>query len=188
MYEAGKVTLRRDFVEDNQVGVMVVGNNVRVKRSTFHRHTSDAIILLGDSNLVTAADVDGASVSGCFITGDHNVMRGGFFTNAPIGLWFLGGIGNAFYGITWGTIPLETRGVYGGLRDFRDDAAPFLTALHRHAQLRRRQRVLDRPLRPRDGRVQPRRDGLRRRERRARPTTCDPLVGCQFTPPWRRDV
>lgn len=126
--ETGKITLRRDLVEDNQVGVMVVGNNARVKRNTFHRHSSDAIILLGDSNLVTQADVDGASVSGCFVTGDHNVIRGGFFTNSPIGLWILGGIGNAFYGITWGTIPLETRGVYGGLRDVTaDDAAPFLT-------------------------------------------------------------
>jgi hypothetical protein len=128
VHEAGKTTLRRDLLEDNQVGVMVVGNNARVKRNTFHRHTSDAIILLGDSNLVTQADMDGASVSGCFVTGDHNVVRGGFYTNAPIGLWFLYGIGNAFYGITWGNIPLETRGLYGGLRDVTaDDAAPFLT-------------------------------------------------------------
>jgi hypothetical protein len=126
--ENGKITLRRDFVEQSQVGVMVVGNNVRVKRSTFHGLTSDGIVLLGNSNLVTATEVDGASVSGCFVTGDHNVIRGGFFTHAPIGIWFLGGIGNAFYGITWGDIPLETRGVYGGLRDLTmDDCAPFLT-------------------------------------------------------------
>jgi hypothetical protein len=126
--ENGKVTLRRDFVEQSQVGVMVVGNNVRVKRSTFHGLTSDGIVLLGNSNLVTATEVDGASVSGCFVTGDHNVIRGGFFSHAPIGIWFLGGIGNAFYGITWGDIPLETRGVYGGLRDLtKDDCAPFLT-------------------------------------------------------------
>jgi hypothetical protein len=126
VYKAGKITLRRDLVEDNQVGVMVVGDNARVKRGKFNRHSSDAIILLGDSNLVTQPDVDGASISGAFIMGDHNVVKGGFFTNAPIGLWFLGGIGNAFYGITWGTIPLETRGVYGGLRDLRQAAAPFL--------------------------------------------------------------
>ncbi len=126
--ESGKVTYRRDLLEDNQVGIMVVGGNARVKRGTFHRHSSDAIILLGDSNLVTAADVDGASVSGCFVTGDQNVVRGGFFTNAPIGIWFLYGIGNRFYGVTWGNIPLETRGLYGGLRDVTaDDAAPFLT-------------------------------------------------------------
>ena len=126
--DPGKVTFRRDLLEDNQVGIMVVGDNARLKRSTFHRHSSDAIILLGDSNLVTAADVDGASVSGCFVTGDQNVVRGGFFTNSPIGLWFLYGIGDRFYGVTWGNIPLETRGLYGGLRDVTaDDAAPFLT-------------------------------------------------------------
>ena len=125
--DAGKVTFRRNVVEDNQVGVLVVGDKVRVKRGTFRRHTSDAIILLGDSNLVTAAEVDGASVSGVFVTGDHNVVRGGYYTNAPIGLWFLFGLGNAFYSITWGDIPLETRGLYGGLRDVTpDDAAPFL--------------------------------------------------------------
>jgi hypothetical protein len=76
---------------------------------------------------VTAADIDGASVTGCFVRGDQNVIRGGFFTNAEIGIWFLGGVGNAFYGILWGNIPLETRGVYGGLRDLDEDqAAPFL--------------------------------------------------------------
>jgi hypothetical protein len=126
--ESGKITLRRDLVEQSQVGVMVVGDNVRVKRSTLHGLTSDGIVFLGNSNLVTATEVDGASVSGCFVTGDHNVIRGGFFTHTPIGIWFLGGIGNRFYGITWGDIPLETRGVYGGLRDLtKDNCAPFLT-------------------------------------------------------------
>jgi hypothetical protein len=125
---SGKVTYRRDLLEDNQVGVMIVGNNTRIKRGVFHRHSSDAIILLGESNLVTAADVQGASVSGCFVTGGHNVIRGGYFTDTTIGIWFLYGIGNAFYGITWGNVPLETRGVYGGLRDVTaDDAAPFVT-------------------------------------------------------------
>jgi hypothetical protein len=126
--ESGKVTFRRAVLQENEVGVFVVGDNARIKRNTFMDHTSDAIVLIGDSNLVTSADVHGASVAGCFVVGDHNVVRGGFYGGAPIGIWFLSGIGNAFYGITWGEVPLETRGVYGGLRDVgADDAAPFST-------------------------------------------------------------
>lgn len=126
--DSGKLTFRRVVFENNEVGVFVVGDNARIKRNTFTNHTSDAIVLIGDSNLVTSADVHGASVAGCFVVGDHNVVRGGFFGGAPVGIWFLSGIGNAFYGITWGEVPLETRGVYGGLRDIgADDASPFST-------------------------------------------------------------
>jgi hypothetical protein len=127
-FEAGKVTFRRDLLEDNDVGIMVVGDNARVKRNTFNGQHSDGVVFLGNSNLLASPDLHGASVTGCFVTGDHNVVKGGFIGGTPIGIWFQGGIGNAFYGINWGEVPLETRGVYGGLRDLTPaDAAPFLT-------------------------------------------------------------
>jgi hypothetical protein len=127
-FQAGKLTFRRSTLQGNDVGIMVVGDNARVKRNTFTDQHSDAVVFLGNSNLLATPDLQGASVTGCFVAGDHNVVKGGFIGGTPIGIWFQGGIGNAFYGINWGDVPLETRGVYGGLRDLTPaDAAPFLT-------------------------------------------------------------
>src|SRR5262249_12955309 len=128
-YKSGKTTFRRDVLEDNQVGAFVLADNARIKRGTFNRHSSDAIILLGDTNLVATPAIDTASVDGCFVNGNHNLIRGGWFTNLPIGIWFYGGDNNSFFGMRWGNVPFETEGVYGGVRPVdASSVVPFQTA------------------------------------------------------------
>ncbi len=128
-WDSGKFTFRRDTITANQVGIFVAGNDARVKRSILHDQTSDGIVLLGDSNLVSATEIDGTSVSGCFVNGDRNLLRGSFITHSPIGIWIINGIGNLFFGTNFGDVPLESRGVYGGVRPLTElNAAPLLTS------------------------------------------------------------
>jgi hypothetical protein len=127
-HEARLAKFRRDVFEDNQVGVFVVGDQTQTRRSIFTNHTSDAWVVFGDSNLLAASEIDGTSVSGAFINGDRNNVRGGYLTNAPIGLWLHTGFANYFHGINWGEVPLRVCGVFCGIRPLTPAAAtPFTT-------------------------------------------------------------
>lgn len=128
LYDPGKVTLRRDTAIANQVGIFVVGDRARIKRSFLGEQIWDGIVLIGDANRISATEVDGASVAGCFVNGDQNLIRGSFITNTDIGLWFIAGHGNLFFNTNFGNVPLDTRGVFGGVRDLTaDTAVPFRT-------------------------------------------------------------
>lgn len=127
-FELGKTKIRRDTFTDNQVGVFVVGDRARIKRSVITDNTSDGVVLLGDANLVASTEISRSSVSGCFVNGDRNVIRGGFINDAEFGVWFIAGFGNAYYGTTFQGVDLATRGVFGGVRDLTPaTAAPFRT-------------------------------------------------------------
>jgi hypothetical protein len=126
LYNPGKVTVRRDNLMANDVGIFVVGDRARIKRSFCGGQLWDGIVLLGDANRISATEVDGASVSGCFVNGDQNLVRGSFITNTQIGLWFIAGHGNLFFNTNFGNVPLDTRGVFGGVRDLTPaTAVPF---------------------------------------------------------------
>jgi len=128
VYEPFKTKLRLDTITNNQVGVFVVGDRSRIKRSIINDHTSDGIVLLGDANLVASTEIQHSSVTGCFVNGDRNVFRGGFINDTQFGLWFIAGFGNAYVGTQFQNVELATRGGIGEVRPLTaDDAAPFRT-------------------------------------------------------------
>jgi hypothetical protein len=128
LYQPGKVTLRRDTAIGNQVGVFVVGERARIKRTFLGEQLSDGVVVIGDANRISATEIDGAGEAGVFVNGDQNLLRGSFITNTPIGLWFIAGQGNLFFNTNFGNVPLNTRGVFGGVRDLTaDTAVPFRT-------------------------------------------------------------
>ena len=76
--------------------------------------------------MVSATEIQHSSVSGCFVNGDRNVLRGSYINDAEFGFWPIAGFGNQYFGVRFENVILATRGVYDGVRDLtEDDAAPF---------------------------------------------------------------
>ena len=127
-YEPGKTKYRLLTITNNQVGVFVVGDRARIKRSILLDQTSDGVVLLGDANIVSSTEIQHSSVSGCFVNGDRNVIRGGYINDTPFGIWFIAGFGNAYFATKFENVDLAVRGNPGGVRDLTPDAAaPFRT-------------------------------------------------------------
>jgi hypothetical protein len=124
VFRGGKVRLRRPTITNVQAGVFVVGDSTRVLDGQFGDITSDGLIFMGRKNRAFSNDLDVSSVSGVFIDGDRNIVRGGTISRMPVGVWFFDGERSLARGIDFIDVPLPER--VGELRNLSEESAdPF---------------------------------------------------------------
>src|SRR5262249_36406294 len=129
IFQADRVSFRKSDVSDGQEGVFAVGDRARVKKTSFTDMSGDGIVFIGDANLSASNFIDRSSVSGVFIKGDRNTVRGGVMRDVGNGVWFQDGVGNKYGGVRFENVPLPAQGVSGGVRwdTTRASADPFTT-------------------------------------------------------------
>jgi hypothetical protein len=74
--------------------------------------------------------IERRGVSGVFIKGEVNVVRGGVIRDQGIGIWFQTGSLNKYGGVQFQNVPLASQTISGGVRGdmTTDSAVPFSTA------------------------------------------------------------
>src|SRR5262245_5366732 len=129
VFRANRVSIRKSDVSDSQEGVFGVGHRLRVKKTGFVNMFADGVVFIGNANLAASNLVDTSSVSGVFIQGDRNTVRGGVMRDMPVGVWFMDGVGSKYGGVKFENVPVAAEGVFGGLRPELGvlSAVPFTT-------------------------------------------------------------
>jgi hypothetical protein len=130
VFDGTRVSVRKATMSDSQEGVLGVADRLRVKKSSFSDMTGDGIVFLGDGNLASSNLIERSSVSGVFIKGEVNVVRGGVIRNQSVGIWFQTGSLNHEGGVQFTNVPLATQVISAGVRwDMTEaSAVPFTTA------------------------------------------------------------
>jgi hypothetical protein len=130
VYEGERVSVRKMEGADSETGVLGIGNRLRVKKSSLSRMSGDGVVFLGDASLASGNLIEECSVSGAFVNGERNTIRGGVMRNMDLGVWFQHGFGNRHGGIRFEGVPVAGQGVSGGVRPdmTKAAAAPFDTA------------------------------------------------------------
>ncbi len=120
LFRSGRVLMRDVKVSDSQTGIFIVGGSL-VQHSELKNLADDGIVALGNGTRVITNIVDGAGVSGVFVNGNNNLVHAGYIANAPVGLWFYGGLGNEWSAVHFAdSVPIHAQGVFGGQRDLTD--------------------------------------------------------------------
>src|SRR4030095_16732705 len=121
-----RVRTRRVTIENAQTGVFLVGDRNRIAGSIMTDIGSDGVVVIGNRNRVLKNDIAVSSVDGVFIDGDDNLVRGGAFSDMPIGIWAFAGAGNRAEQCEFLRVPEPAR--IGGVRTLLPEfAAPFTT-------------------------------------------------------------
>jgi hypothetical protein len=121
-----RVRTRRVTLENTQTGVFLVGDRNRIAGSIMTDIGSDGVIAIGNKNRILKNDIAVSSVDGVFVSGDDNLVRGGAFSDMPIGIWAFAGDGNRAEQVTFLRVPEPAR--IGGVRNLTPDfAAAFTT-------------------------------------------------------------
>lgn len=130
VYQGDRVSVRKMQAYDSETGVLGVGNRLRVKKSTLSGMAGDGIVFLGDASLASGNLIEECSVSGAFVNGDRNTIRGGVMRNMDLGVWFQNGFGNRYGGVRFEGVPVAGQGISGGVRADMTTAAavPFATS------------------------------------------------------------
>src|SRR5262249_53629600 len=102
---AHKTRIRRGTITDVQTGVFDGGGGARVLDTELGDITSDGIVFLGQKNRALGNLIDVSSVSGVFIDGDRNVVRGGHMSDMPVGVWTFSGNRDIAKGIEFTNVP-----------------------------------------------------------------------------------
>jgi hypothetical protein len=124
VYGGERVRTRRPTMERVQTGAFIFGNRNRVAGGVFTDVSSDGVVIIGDQNRVLKTDMTVASVDGVFLDGDQNLVRGGGFSDMPIGIWDYLGVGNRADQIEFIRVPERVR--IGGVRSLPPESAmPF---------------------------------------------------------------
>ena len=128
-FQSAGVSVSRSEMSGSQVGVLGIGDLVRVKRSSFS-DLMDGIVFLGHTNAAAGNLIERNIVSAVFVNGNRNTVRGGVIRDQSLGVWFQNGVGNRYRGVRFESVPEVARGVYGGVRwDMTTASAePFSTA------------------------------------------------------------
>jgi Dictyostelium (slime mold) repeat len=74
-------------------------------RQAAPRHHVGCIVFLGQKNRALGNLIDVSSVSGVFIDGDRNAVRGGHMSDMPVGVWFFAGNHDISKGIQFTNVP-----------------------------------------------------------------------------------
>jgi hypothetical protein len=128
VYQTTRVMLHALDVTGCQEGVLSIGDRTRVRKGSFVNSAADAIAFFGNANLAAGNFIDVASVSGVFVSGNTNSIRGGVMRDLDRGFWFATGNGNTWSGIQFQNVPVTGQGPFGGVRDLDPTwAAPFTT-------------------------------------------------------------
>jgi hypothetical protein len=130
VFDGTRVSVRKATMSNSQEGVLGVADRLGVKQSSFSDMTGDGIVFLGDGNLATSNLIERSGVSGVFIKGEVNVVRGGVIRDQGIGIWFQTGSLNKDGGVQFQNVPLASQTISGGVRGdmTTDSAVPFSTA------------------------------------------------------------
>ncbi|HEV7733112.1 MAG TPA: hypothetical protein VGR62_13160 [Candidatus Binatia bacterium] len=130
VYQSERVSIRKMEAYDSETGVLGVGDRLRVKKSTLSGLAGDGIVFLGDANVASGNLIEEASVSGAFVNGARNSIRGGVMRNMNLGVWFQSGFGNRYAAIRFEGVPVAGQALSGGIRADMTvaAAAPFTTA------------------------------------------------------------
>jgi Dictyostelium (slime mold) repeat len=120
-----RVRTRRATMDDVQTGAFFVGNRHRLAAGRFKNIHADGVVIFGDKNRVLKTEMTVASVDGVFLDGDQNLIRGGGYSDMPIGIWDYIGVGNRADQIEFIRVPERVR--IGGVRDLTPDSASCFT-------------------------------------------------------------
>lgn len=124
VYGSERVRVRRATMDRVQTGAFMFGNRNRLAAGVLTGVSSDGVVAIGDQNRVLKTDITAASVDGVFLDGDQNLVRGGGFSDMPIGIWDYLGTGNRADQIEFIRVPERVR--IGGVRDLpAESASPF---------------------------------------------------------------
>jgi len=128
VYQTNRVMLHALDVTACQEGVLSIGDRTRVKKGSFVGLAADGIAFFGNANLAAGNFIDAASVSGVFVSGNGNSIRGGVMRDLLRGFWFGNGDGNVWGNVEFQNVPVAGQGPYGGVRDLNASwAVPFHT-------------------------------------------------------------
>src|SRR5262249_13638967 len=133
VFDGTRVSVRKATMSNSQEGILGVADRLRVKKSSFSDMTGDGIVFLGDGNLASSNLIERSSVSGVFIKGEVNTVRGGVIrdiTPPGVGIWFQTGSLNHEGGVQYQNVPQAFQTISGGVRWAMTDASavPFTTA------------------------------------------------------------
>jgi hypothetical protein len=130
VFDGVRVSVRKGTMSNSQEGVLGVADGVRIKKTSFSDMTGDGIVFLGNGNIATSNLIEGSGVSGVFIKGGVDVVRGGVIRNQSIGIWFQTGSQNKDGGVQFENVPLTAQVISGGVRWAMTTASavPFSTA------------------------------------------------------------
>lgn len=129
VWRTDQVTIRKSEVTDSEEGILVVGDRVKAKKNKLSGLAGDGLVFLGEANLGSGNLIEQTSVSGAFINGDRNTIRGGVMRNLPVGIWFQDGFGNRYGAVRFEGVPIPSQGIEAGVRGDMTEAAaaPFTT-------------------------------------------------------------
>jgi hypothetical protein len=127
VFGAGTVSVQGASIVDGQTGVFVAGDKVRLVRATFANLSDDGVVLLGSSNALSFNTLQAVGLSGVFVNGNGNLVRGGSMANMPVGVWLYGGEKNTVLFTSFDNVTVPLQGAAGGPRDLTAAAVvPFL--------------------------------------------------------------
>ncbi len=122
--------VRRATISDGQTGIFVNGDQARIKGNHVVNMSSDGMVILGARNLVIANLIQDTVVSGAFVDGDRNVIRGGAIANSPIGIWLYPRVNpqgepytNLVGAVDFTDVITQVQGVAGGARELTGSIA-----------------------------------------------------------------
>jgi hypothetical protein len=129
VFDGVRVSVRKGTMSNSQEGVLGVADGVRVKKTSFSDMTGDGIVFIGNGNIATSNLIEGSGVSGVFIKGGVNIVRGGVIRNQSIGIWFQTGSQNKDGGVQFEFVPVPSQVISGGVRWAMTEASavPFTT-------------------------------------------------------------
>lgn len=126
VFGSKRIRGRRVTFANAQTGVFLVGDRNRIAGSIMTDIGSDGVVIFGNRNRVLKTDIAVSSVDGVFVDGDDNLVRGGAFSDMPIGIWAYAGDGNRAEQVEFLRVPEPAR--IGGVRTLEpESAAPFTT-------------------------------------------------------------
>lgn len=122
--------VRRATISDGQTGIFVNGDQARIKGNHIEKMSSDGMVILGGRNTVIANFIQDTVVSGAFVDGDRNVIRGGAIVNSPVGIWLYPRVNpegepytNLVGAVDFTNVITQVQGVAGGARELTGSIA-----------------------------------------------------------------